>query len=123
MSSFDVGQGGSTLDLAVVEVWSWCGQMDLASAYVLRPLNCLVLDFVAWSRVRTNERRSGGILDRRCWRGLVGSEGRKLEIGTLNDWAWRANLVDIRTGSTVHWRLAFITMGDYVGLQAQQGDE
>ena len=25
------------------------------------------------------------------------------------------NLVDIRTGSTVHWRFAFITMGDYAG--------
>ena len=24
--------------------------MDLASAYVLHPLNCLVLDFVAWNR-------------------------------------------------------------------------
>ena len=26
------------------------------------------------------------------------------------------NLVDIQTGSTVHWRLALITMGDYAGL-------
>ena len=26
-----------------------------------------------------------------------------------------ANLVDIRTGSTVHWWLAFITTGDYAG--------
>ena len=26
-----------------------------------------------------------------------------------------ANLVDIRTGSTVHWRLAFITTGDHTG--------
>ena len=34
-----------------------------------------------------------------------------------------ANLVDIRTGSTVHWRLAVITMGDYAGLRAQRGDE
>ena len=25
------------------------------------------------------------------------------------------NLVDIRTGSTVHWRLAFIAMEDYAG--------
>ena len=30
-----------------------------------------------------------------------------------------ANLVDIRTGFTVHWRLAFITTGDYAGLQVQ----
>ena len=27
-----------------------------------------------------------------------------------------ANLVDIRTGSTVHWRLTFITTGDFAGL-------
>ena len=33
------------------------------------------------------------------------------------------NLVDIRTGSTVHWRLAFIAMGNYTELRAQQGDE
>ena len=33
------------------------------------------------------------------------------------------NLVNIRTGSTVHWRLAFIAMGDYAGSRAQQGDE
>ena len=26
-----------------------------------------------------------------------------------------ANLVDIRTGSTIHWRLAFITTGGYAG--------
>ena len=32
-----------------------------------------------------------------------------------------ANLVDIQTGSTVHWRLAFITTGNYAGLQVQQG--
>ena len=33
------------------------------------------------------------------------------------------NLVKIQTGSTVHWRLAFIAMEDYAGLRAQQGDE
>ena len=33
------------------------------------------------------------------------------------------NLVDIQTGSTVHWRLAFKAMGDYAGLRVQQGDE
>ena len=31
-------------------------------------------------------------------------------------WNLGANLGDIRTGSTVHWRLAFITMGDHAGL-------
>ena len=34
-----------------------------------------------------------------------------------------ANLVDIRTGSIVHWRLAFIITRDYAGSQVQQGDE
>ena len=33
------------------------------------------------------------------------------------------NLVNIRTRSTVHWWLAFITTGDYAGSRAQQGDE
>ena len=50
--------------------------LDLASAYVLCPLNHLVLGFMAWNRGWVNERRSGGILDHRCQRGLVGSEGR-----------------------------------------------
>ena len=38
-------RGASTLDLIVTEFWMGCGQMDLASACVLRPLNCLVLYF------------------------------------------------------------------------------
>ena len=33
------------------------------------------------------------------------------------------NLVDIWTGSTVHWRLTFITTGDYAGSRAQEGNE
>ena len=33
------------------------------------------------------------------------------------------NLVDIQTGSTVYWRLTFITTGDYAGSRVQQGDE
>ena len=45
------GPGGcGVLDLVVAEFWSGCGGMDLASAYVLRPLNRLVLDFVTWNR-------------------------------------------------------------------------
>ena len=35
----------STPDLIVTEFRRGCGQMHLASACVLRPLNCLVLDF------------------------------------------------------------------------------
>ena len=50
-----------TLDLVVAEFWRGCGRMDLASAYVLRPLNHLVLDFVVWIRGLVNKRRSGGI--------------------------------------------------------------
>ena len=37
-------------------------------------------------------------------------------------WDLGGNLVDIQTGSTVHWGLAFITMGDYAVSRAQQGD-
>ena len=38
-------RGASTPDLIVTEFQMRCGQTDLASAYVLRPLNCLVLVF------------------------------------------------------------------------------
>ena len=38
-------KGASTPDLMVTEFWMGCGQMDLASACVLRPLNRLVLYF------------------------------------------------------------------------------
>ena len=37
--------GVPTPDLVVTEFWRGYGQTDLASAYVLRPLNLLVLDF------------------------------------------------------------------------------
>ena len=33
------------------------------------------------------------------------------------------NLIDIRTGSIVHGRLAFITTGDYAGSRVWQGNE
>ena len=46
MGCFDVEQGEVlTSDLVVTEFWMGCGQTDLASACVLRPLNHLVLDF------------------------------------------------------------------------------
>ena len=46
MVSFDVEQGGASApDLIVMEFRVECGQTDLASACVLCPLNCLVLDF------------------------------------------------------------------------------
>ena len=46
MGSFDVEQGRCQLQtLIVTEFWKGCGQTDLASACVLRPLNRLVLDF------------------------------------------------------------------------------
>ena len=38
-------RGASTSDLIVTEFRMVCGKMDLASACVLCPLNCLVLDF------------------------------------------------------------------------------
>ena len=48
-----------------------------------------------------------------------------LVINLVGNWVANlvANLVDIRTGSTVHWRLTFITTGDYTGSQVQRGDE
>ena len=61
MSSFDIEQGALTLDLIVVEFWSGCGQMDLASACVLCPSSCLVLDFIVWVRGQVNEQRSGEV--------------------------------------------------------------
>ena len=45
MGSFDVGQRGVNSGLVVTEFQRGCGQTDLASACVLRPLNCLVLYF------------------------------------------------------------------------------
>ena len=60
MSSFNMSEGASTLDLIVVEFQNGCGQMDLASACVLHPLNHLVLDFKVGVRGQVNERRSGG---------------------------------------------------------------
>ena len=75
MSSFNVRQGGaSTPDLVVAELRSWCGQIDRASAYVLHPLNHLVLDFVVWDRGWVNKRRSRGIPDQKCWGGLESEE-------------------------------------------------
>ena len=76
MGSFDVEQGG------VNSGPGGCGVLELMRtegpgfSYVLRPLNHLVLDFVAWSRGWMNEWRSGCVLDWSCWRGLVGGEGR-----------------------------------------------
>ena len=77
MSSFDVERGGVlTLDLLVAEFRSRCGQMDLASACVLHPLNHLVLDFAVWVRGQMNEWRSGGVPDRRHQRGLRARGGQ-----------------------------------------------
>ena len=72
VNSFDVEQGGHQL-----WTWrsqSWCGQMDLASAYVLHPMNRLVLDFVAWNRGWVNKRR---------YTGLERSEGTCRERGKV----------------------------------------
>ena len=62
-----------------MEFQSGCGQMDLASAYVLHPLSRLVLDFMVWNRGWVNEWRSGGIPDWRCQRGLE-SEGKSVKL-------------------------------------------
>ena len=55
-----LSKGASTPDLIVMEFRNGCGQMDLASACVLHPLNCLVLDFEVRVRGRVNEQRSRG---------------------------------------------------------------
>ena len=49
------------------------------------------------------------------------SDGEDLESKRVQDLI--ANLVDIQTGSTVHWWLAFITTGNCAGSRVQQGDE
>ena len=71
----------STPDLIVVGFQKGCGQMDLASACVLRPLNRLVLDFETegWQDEQAEVR---GILDWRCQRGLSAREGVK--AGNIN---------------------------------------
>ena len=51
-------KGASTPDLMVTEFWMACGQMDLASACVLRPLNHLVLYFKVGG---VTGRTSGGL--------------------------------------------------------------
>ena len=65
-----LNKGASVLDLVVPEFRSRCGQMDLASACVLPPLNHLLLDFMGWVRGWVNEWRSRGVPDWRCQRGL-----------------------------------------------------
>ena len=75
-----VSKGVSTLDLIVAEFPNGCRQMDPASACVLHPLNCLVLDFKVGVEGQMNERRSRGILDRRWQRGLAVRGG----IGACN---------------------------------------
>ena len=82
MSSFNVSNGASTLDLIVVEFWNGCRQTDLASACVLCPLNHLVLDFEVGVDSQMNEWRSGGIPDWRWWRGLTVRGG--VRTGNIN---------------------------------------
>ena len=99
MSSLTLSKGASTPDLIVAEFRNGCRQTDLASAYVLRPLNrlvlvdlasacvlCplnhLVLDFEVGVDSRMNEWRSGGIPDWRWWRGLTVRGG--VRTGNIN---------------------------------------
>ena len=78
-----LSKGASTPDLIVMEFRNGCGQMDLASACVLRPLNHLVLDFEVEVDGRMNEQRSkGGILERKWWRGLTVRGG--VRTGNIN---------------------------------------
>ena len=72
-----LSKGVLTLDLIVTEFQNGCGQMDLASACVLCPLNHLILDFEVRVRGWVNEQRSEGMLDWRWRRGLVARGGVK----------------------------------------------
>ena len=73
-----------------------------------------------------NKQRSSSIPDRRYWRGLE-SEGRGQDVKLIGDKVAnglglrRGNLVNIQTGSTVHWRLAFIAMGTMQGHEHSKG--
>ena len=80
-----LGRRVSTPDLVVTEFWRGCGRMDLASAYVLCPLNRLVLDFMAWNRGLVNEWRSRGIPDRRCQRGPLRVRGGVKDVRLIGD--------------------------------------
>ena len=77
-----LSEGVSTPDLIVAEFWSGCGQMDLASACVLRPLNRLVLDFQVGFNGWMSKRRSGSMPDWRWWRGLTARGG--VRTGNVN---------------------------------------
>ena len=52
---------------------------------------------------------------------LEGKRGQDLVANLVGNLV--RNLVNIQTGSTVHWWLTFISTGDYAGPQAQQRDE
>ena len=56
-------EGSLTPDLVVTEFQRGCGQMDLALACVLHPLNCLVLYF-KMDGGRGEQAEVQGILDR-----------------------------------------------------------
>ena len=98
-----LGKGASTLDLAVMEFQSWCGQMDLASAYVLCPLNCLVLDFVTWNRGLVT---SGGPVVYQ-----TGDVGEDLRVKARDVKCWNSNSMGMR--GYVKERLELTPMGSF----------
>ena len=79
---------------------------------MLHLLNCWVLDFEVHGRQQRNEQKF------RVW-----PESDREDLESKRGQYLVDNLVDIRTGSTVHWWLAFITTGNCAGSQVQQGDE
>ena len=65
--------------------------MDLASAYVLRPLNHLVLDFEVCGRGQMNEWKSGSMLDQRMSEETKRARGGVKIVNLVGNWV--ANLV------------------------------
>ena len=81
MSSFNVEQGGVNSGPDSYRVPEWV-RTDGPGFSVLHPLNRLVLDLRWGVRGWVNERRSGGVPDRRWRRGLVVRGGVK--AGNIN---------------------------------------
>ena len=69
-----------------------------------------------WGAQQNGRGRSGSLEYSRPERDEEDLEGKKGQDLV-------ANLVDVQTGSTVHWWLAFITTENCAGSRVQQGDE
>ena len=122
MGSFDFGQGVRQLQTW----WSRSSRDDMDGWTWLQLMCCTpwivgswILRYMAELRGTSgNSEYSRPESDRED---LESERGQDLVANLVRNSV--ANLVNIWTGSTLHWRLTFITTGDYAGSQAQQGDE